>query len=351
MSSQFHLRPVVDTSPSSSPTAESSSPGHHSPLKHSPVSARPRRPLSPSSIRDLDLTRSSDMAQRKYPAPPTGHELMAMFPPAPPETPPETRGGPTSGFFQRQERAFFAQAGKELFRVRVEIDLPQHVPEMDGISHGKPQRSSNAAVPNTNGGPHRSWPPQLPAHPPANASSNASSIPHHNNHSNHSTSHANHSNHAATHSNRSPVHPTPSSNPPSAAAATVVPAGNGARANVPNQRGAGVTPVPLYPVNPHSPSSTQQHPNPHPHPQQPPPGLHPSPLHQPGISLRTSPQEPMPPPSTAPQRPEADVTLEEFQSEDAWRRQERMDTDAWRRPMPFAERRRAGKHTKRVIVR
>ena len=43
---------------------------------------------------------------------------MAMFPAAPPAGFPEMRPGPTSGFFVRQERAFFAQAGREIVRVR-----------------------------------------------------------------------------------------------------------------------------------------------------------------------------------------------------------------------------------------
>ncbi|KAF8737047.1 hypothetical protein AX14_013578 [Amanita brunnescens Koide BX004] len=204
--SQFHLRPVADNSPSSSPTASTSSPDRRSPHKASPDSsssqytnARQRRPLSPRL--DLDLTHTSDMPQRKYPAPPTGHELMAMFPPAPPETPLETRGGPTSGFFQRQERAFFAQAGKEIFRVRVEIDLPPHASDMEG-GHSKARARHDANAP-------RSWPPQLPAHPTPNAS-----IPHH-----------------------SPVH----------AASQAVPLAN--PNGRPNQRGGvPVTPVPLYPL-------------------------------------------------------------------------------------------------------
>jgi len=307
--SPFHLRPVPVNSPSSSPTASTSSPDHPSPHKPSPTSAtpqqynshpRPRRPLSPSSIRDLDLTRTSDMPQRKYPAPPTGHELMAMFPPAPPETPLETRGGPTSGFFQRQERAFFAQAGKEIFRVRVEIDLPPHAAEMEVISHAKtvarPPPPAPAPAPprdpqtnnNNNNNAPRSWPPQLPAHPPPNAP-----VPPHHNHS--------------------PVHAT---------------TGNSIPNTRPSQRvgGVPVTPVPLYPVNPHSPSS--QHP----------PNLHPSPLHQPGMPLRTPPQEAMP--AAVSQRPKTEFPPEEFDAD-----------EAWRRPIPYAERRRAGKHTKRVIVR
>jgi hypothetical protein len=65
------------------------------------------------------------MARSKYPTPPTGHDLMAMFPPAPPNNFEMRPGNATcSDLFKHQERAFFAQAGKEIVRVRVEIDFP-----------------------------------------------------------------------------------------------------------------------------------------------------------------------------------------------------------------------------------
>ena len=71
---------------------------------------------------------------RKYPAPPTGHELMALFPPPPPLN---IRPGPTSGYFQREERAFFAQAGKEIVRVRIEVDMPQNNEGDDPMALGR----------------------------------------------------------------------------------------------------------------------------------------------------------------------------------------------------------------------
>ncbi|KAF8624036.1 hypothetical protein AX15_006060 [Amanita polypyramis BW_CC] len=197
---------------------------------------------------------------------------MAMFPPAPPETPLETRGGPTSGFFQRQERAFFAQAGKEIFRVRVEIDMAPHAPEMEGAHVKTRPRDVNA--------PH-AWPPPLPAHPPPNGSL---------------------SHHSSAHAASSPV-------------ALANPNGR------PNQR-SGVSITPGYPVNTHSP--TLHHP----------PNLHSSPA---GMTLRTPTQEAIP---AASQRPKTEFPPEEFDPD-----------EAWRRPIPYAERRRAGKHTKRVIVR
>ncbi|KAJ7055201.1 hypothetical protein C8F01DRAFT_1211658 [Mycena amicta] len=104
------------------------SPG--SPIPH-PISPRSRRPLSPTSLRDVDLSSMSSPTAhghphpRRFPAPPTGHELMAMFPPPPPAGAPELRAGPTSGYFAKQERQFFAQSGKEIVRVRLDIDMPQ----------------------------------------------------------------------------------------------------------------------------------------------------------------------------------------------------------------------------------
>ena len=43
---------------------------------------------------------------------------MALFPPPPPVS---VLTGPTSDYFQREERAFFAKAGKEIVRVRIEV--------------------------------------------------------------------------------------------------------------------------------------------------------------------------------------------------------------------------------------
>lgn len=133
------------------------------------------------------------------------------------------RPGPTSGFFQRQERAFFAQAGKEIVRVRVEVDVPV-------------DEATREAGPQT-------WHPSSPA-------------------------------------------------------------------GYQKSRPSRAIPGPTYPGSPHGQ----------------PPQL-PLNLHTP--ALRTPPHEP----------PKG-----EFQAEE--------DTDeAWRRPTPYTDRRRAGKHTRRVIVR
>ncbi|KAF7373800.1 hypothetical protein MSAN_00591700 [Mycena sanguinolenta] len=105
-----------------------------------------------------------DMPPRRYPAPPTGHDLMALFPPAAPDNFHEMRPGPTSGYFQRQERAFFAQAGKEIVRVRVDVDL-QHAPDTEK-AQGQPR---GAPRPWLSPNQQRPPPPPPPAGPPHHA--------------------------------------------------------------------------------------------------------------------------------------------------------------------------------------
>lgn len=183
---------------------------------------------------------------------------MAMFPPAAPPISPEIRAGPTSGYFQRQERAFFAQAGREIVRVRVEVDI-QNGTDTENISSKTRGRDSS-----------RPWA---------------------------ALGHAQH--HSPVQSASTPVlypHP-PNSRPP--------PRGT-----------APVTSTPLYPMPSHSPSS--QHP----------PNLHPP-------ALRTPPHE-----NAQLSTPKSEFASDEYDPD-----------EAWRRPMPYAERRRAGKHTRRVIVR
>ncbi|KAJ7726824.1 hypothetical protein DFH07DRAFT_945968 [Mycena maculata] len=250
----FNLRPVSDNSPSPSPTA-SGSPSDRSPAYKGPASpstpARSRRPLSPSSLRDVDLTQGPDMPPRRYPAPPTGHDLMAMFPPPAPDNFSEMRPGPTSGYFQRQERAFFAQAGKEIVRVRVDVDL-QAAPDADA---GPKARSAA-----------RPWPP-----PPPHSS-------------------------APTNSPGPSLYPGPRPT---------------------HTRGPSVPATPVFPPAPHP------HPHAHPHAH-----AHHSPPPEPTASSTASPNG-------------GDFPGDEFRTDDP--------DEAWRRPMPYNERRRAGKHTRRVV--
>ena len=183
---------------------------------------------------------------------------MAMFPPAPPDNIPEMRPGPTSGFFQRQERAFFAQAGKEIVRVCVDVD----------VGHG----SEDPVKSRMGGNSTRPW-------SNASGSSGPTSLP------------------SSAQTSPGP-YPHPSLRP---------------RVNVN---------PPLFPIQSHSPPSAAQ--NSHP------------PHHHPTSSgIRTPPQEMLS--SGAPtQKPE--FATDDFSNE-----------ESWRRPMPYAERRRAGKHTRRVL--
>ncbi|KAH9923317.1 uncharacterized protein B0H18DRAFT_1085712 [Fomitopsis serialis] len=79
-------------------------------------------PLLTSLRADLELSPASAAVmprRRGFPAPPTGHELMALFPPPPPNP----IMGSTSSFFCAQERAFFACKGKEIVAVQIEADM------------------------------------------------------------------------------------------------------------------------------------------------------------------------------------------------------------------------------------
>ncbi|KAF5366763.1 hypothetical protein D9758_006505 [Tetrapyrgos nigripes] len=220
----------------------------------SPTGHRPRRPLSPNTLRDVDLTQP-DISLRKYPAPPTGHDLMAMFPPPSPGNFP-VRPEPTSGYFERQERAFFAQAGREIVRVRLEVDF-------DSSDQPKPSRSRDPTT-------SPSWRPQGPnSHPQSSPSSSSyPSLP-----------------------QRS------------------------------RSRAASAASAPLFhPSNPSVPPNSSSHSRP---------------------ALRTPPQDASRPRSNPPPIPPGASPPDEIRDDD----------ESWRRPMPFAERRRAGKHTRRVIVR
>jgi hypothetical protein len=151
---QYNLRPVSELSRSPSSRSSGSPPNHDMspPSSHLPPIQHPsngtqapiRRPISPSSLPrkpplrsivlsftptlgeplDLDVSNGQVMPPRNYPPPPTGHDLMRLFPPQPPEQPLFLKQGSTSLYFRRQEHQFFAQAGKEIIRVRVESDFP-----------------------------------------------------------------------------------------------------------------------------------------------------------------------------------------------------------------------------------
>ncbi|KAK7688774.1 hypothetical protein QCA50_008313 [Cerrena zonata] len=282
MASSYHLRPVVESpSPSTSTTTSSDrTPPPRNGQSHvnllPPASAN-RRPMSPTSIRDLDLSttrRGGDTTTRIWPTPPTGHELMALFPPAPPMN---IISGPTSGFFQREERAFFAQAGKEIVRVKIEVDMP-HSPNDDnrGKSHLSRQNSRSSQF--------------SPQSTPTGGSFNSSP----NIRSNHQAPPFPHESSRTTRQGPVPlaVQPVYPASHPSGAAMAPPPL-------PPSHR-------PAYPIR--SPTEDQQ---PHLHP---PVGAH-----------------SVPGPMGDEYRDESD--------------------DSWRTPMPHNQRRRAGKHTRRVVVK
>ncbi|KAH9966381.1 hypothetical protein BGW80DRAFT_1462356 [Lactifluus volemus] len=204
------------------------------------------------------------MPPRIYPPPPTGHELMRLFPPQPPEQPLFLKQGSTSLYFRRQEHQFFAQAGKEIIRVRVESDFPP--PAGSRTTKGKEPVSA----------PH-SWPahPQHPQQPPPPPPTMQPPPPEHA--------------HAPTHMHSPPHSVPPYPIHPDIARGAPGPAGPGAVA--------------------------------------PPPGF--APPHHPAAIVRNGP-------------PSVDHRVDDMREE---------DDQSWRRPTPHGERRRAGKHTRRVVVK
>lgn len=99
------------------------------------MSVRADLELSP-----IDVSAAVMPCSRGFPTPPTGHELMALFPPPPPPIP---TMGSTSNLFFAQERAFFARKGKEIIAVQIEADLyagpSQPYPHAHTHPHSHPQ--------------------------------------------------------------------------------------------------------------------------------------------------------------------------------------------------------------------
>ncbi|KIK66277.1 hypothetical protein GYMLUDRAFT_69984 [Collybiopsis luxurians FD-317 M1] len=137
-SNAFHLRPV---SASESPTASSSG---SSPTAEKVNMRTFREGDSSVVLRDLDLDTTLRGKFPNLPAPPTGHDLMAMFPPpAPSLVLPNRRTEATSGYFHLQERAYFAQAGREIIRVRVDVDVRDMAMDVDDRKHDDKRQIRN----------------------------------------------------------------------------------------------------------------------------------------------------------------------------------------------------------------
>jgi len=272
---QYNLRPVseLSRSPSSrssgSPQNRDISPpsSHLPPIQHPSNGVQPphRRPISPSSLPHLDVSNGQAMPPRIYPPPPTGHELMRLFPPQPPEQPLFLKQGSTSLYFRRQEHQFFAQAGKEIIRVRVESDFPP--PAGSRTTKGKEPVSA----------PH-SWPAHPQQHP------------------------------------QQPPPPPPTMQPPPPE-----------HSHAPAHMHSPPHSVPPYPIHP---DIARGAPGPAgPGAVAPPPGF--VPPHHPAAIVRNGP-------------PSVDHRVDDMREE---------DDQSWRRPTPHGERRRAGKHTRRVVVK
>jgi hypothetical protein len=85
---------------------------------------------------DVDLAAGSKGVEHLYPPPLTGHDLMALFPPAPPPTL-EKKPMSTSSLFRQEERAFFSRDTI----TRAQMVLPSKAPTP---SHPHSQHHSSA---------------------------------------------------------------------------------------------------------------------------------------------------------------------------------------------------------------
>ncbi|KAF9074380.1 hypothetical protein BDP27DRAFT_1214156, partial [Rhodocollybia butyracea] len=211
---------------------------------------------------DLDLESTVRGTLPNLPAPPTGHDLMALFPPPAPSItsmPHNRRTEATSGYFHLQERAYFAQAGKEIVRVRRRIRSM----ELDTRRRNDEVRVTGSSA------PHHQLSPHLMA-------------------MRNPRDHRDDREHSASPRD---IHAKPS---------------------IPNLRRMSIDSA--HPLSP--PKSRYAYP--------------PESEHE-SRELRLTPSEYMSPTSVYSHPDDAD--------------------EAWRRPMPHGERRRAGKHTRRVIVK
>ncbi|KAJ4480891.1 hypothetical protein J3R30DRAFT_2375158 [Lentinula aciculospora] len=285
-SNAFHLRPVSEkrqSSASNSPTASSDS---SSPAAEKSNMMNFRESSTHVVLRDLDLDNTLRGKFPNLPAPPTGHDLMAMFPPPAPSVasmPPNRRTEATSGYFHLQERAYFAQAGKEIIRVRVDVDVRDIPMEVEERHKADKQRSRGTDIDMDKGARRRDEDMRLPG----------PSVPLQHQVSPHLATMRSPRDHMedierVSPRDMHPKHPIPTLR----------------RMSIDNPLSHS-PPKPRYafpPENEHDPRE-----------------------------LRLAPPEYMNASSAYPPPDESD--------------------EAWRRPMPYAERRRAGKHTRRVVVK
>ncbi|KAH8822659.1 hypothetical protein DL96DRAFT_1714110 [Flagelloscypha sp. PMI_526] len=221
-----------------------------------PPPARPPSVSMFNQLKDVNLDGTPEHGGPRKPLESiNGHQLMSIFPTQPNN--PELRPGPTSNYFERQERAFFAH-GNELKSVQLHLEAKSSDPNS--------RHASSRGSFEDNGAQHwRSPTPVLP---------------------------------------RRQDSPTPLFYPrPGARGPSNRPAPPSASYSPPMNAFPPVREHPTPPPSHHAPSRVARHPSPS------------------GSSHALS--------------------SEEHPDED----------DNWRRPMPHSERRRAGKHTKRIVVR
>ena len=131
--------------------------------------APPPPPLSQDTglhlIRDVNLG-----GERPFglPTPPTGHDLMELWPALPPQIP----HYPGTTYFHTQERAFFSRKNS-FFRVQIEIDAPQS----PGAQYRQEKGKARADPPKLSAIPLNEQPLAPPQQPSPSSSWNPSPPP------------------------------------------------------------------------------------------------------------------------------------------------------------------------------
>jgi len=132
--------------------------------------ASPQRPPSRDAglhlIRELNL---NGERQYGYPTPPTGHELMEMWPALAPQVPHNSG----SSYFHSQERAFFSR-DNSFFRVQIDIDVP-HTTQALGGPRRQEKGKSRADPPQVSAVQLQQQPPPPPPQQQPSPSSSSSS--------------------------------------------------------------------------------------------------------------------------------------------------------------------------------
>ena len=127
----------------------------------------PSRDAALHLIRELNV---DGERQFGFLTPPTGHELMEMWPTLAPQIP----HTPGSCFFHSQERAFFSQ-DNGFFQVQIDIDLPQTNQAMGG-PYRQDKSEARADLPQRSAIPCQQL-PQPPSQQPSPSSSSCNVSP------------------------------------------------------------------------------------------------------------------------------------------------------------------------------